>query len=126
MKNIYCIICGQYRKFKNIIQHTSHITLVLSIICSKCDNEDEKIFENEKSTETLKILGLTENIYFENMAEENIIQKFRLNNIDKIKNYFVIEIQRNELMSNKNKRVCTTLYHIEHFVILASLVIERI
>ena len=60
------------------------------------------------------------------MAEENIIQKFRLNNIDKIKNYFVIEIQRNELMSNKNKKVCTTLYQIEHFVILASLVIERI
>ena len=79
------------------MQHTSHITLVLSIICSKCDNEDEKIFENEKSIETLKTLGLTENIYFENMAEENIIQKFRLNNIDKIKNYFVIEIQRNEL-----------------------------
>ena len=33
-------------------------TLVLSIICSKCDSKDEKIFQEEKSMEILKILDL--------------------------------------------------------------------
>ena len=37
-------------------------TLVLSVICSKCKNEDEKICKEAKSTEILKILGLIENI----------------------------------------------------------------
>ena len=37
-------------------------TLVLSIIYSKCKNEDEKLFEEEESIEILKILGLIENI----------------------------------------------------------------
>ena len=37
-------------------------TLVLSIICSKCKNEGEKIFREEESTEILKIPGLIENI----------------------------------------------------------------
>ena len=37
-------------------------TLVLSIICSKYKNEDEKIFKEEKSIEILKILGLIESI----------------------------------------------------------------
>ena len=34
-------------------------TLVLSIIGSKCNNEDKKIFKEEKSIEILKILDLT-------------------------------------------------------------------
>ena len=37
-------------------------TLVLSIICSKCKNEDEKIFKDKESIEILKIFGLIENI----------------------------------------------------------------
>ena len=37
-------------------------TLVLSIICSKCKDEDEKLFKEEESIEILKILGLLENI----------------------------------------------------------------
>ena len=37
-------------------------TLVLSIICSKCKDEDGKIFKEEDSIELLKILGLIENI----------------------------------------------------------------
>ena len=36
--------------------------LVLSIVCSKCNNEDEKIFKEEESIEILKILFLIENI----------------------------------------------------------------
>ena len=44
MKKLYCVICGKFRKFKNL--KTSNIfrkALVLSIICSKCENEDEKV-----------------------------------------------------------------------------------
>ena len=36
--------------------------LVLSIICSKCKSEDEKIFKQEESIEILKVLGLINNI----------------------------------------------------------------
>ena len=35
--------------------------LLLSIICSKCKNEEEKIFKEEESIKILKILGLIEN-----------------------------------------------------------------
>ena len=45
MKKICCVICGECRKFKNLIFHTfSKKTLDLSIICSTCENEDEKMF----------------------------------------------------------------------------------
>ena len=53
MKKIYCIICGKYGKFeKSKISYLLEKILVLSIICSKCKNEDE----------ILRILGLIENI----------------------------------------------------------------
>ena len=54
------------------------------------------------------------------MSKENRSQEFRLKNIDEIRNYFVEEIEQNELMSNKHKNVCTTLNYSEHFLILAS------
>ena len=38
-------------------------TLVLSIICSKCENDNEKIFKEEEPIEILKILGLIKYIY---------------------------------------------------------------
>ena len=64
MKKLYCVICSKYRKFKNPkISYILEKTLVISIICSKCKNEDEKIFQEEESIEILKILGLTENIF---------------------------------------------------------------
>ena len=63
MKNLYCIICGKYRKFeKRKILHPLEKTLVLSIICIKCKNGDEKILREEESIEILKVLGLIENI----------------------------------------------------------------
>ena len=37
-------------------------TLVLSIICNKCKNEDEKIFKKEVSIEMLIFFALIENI----------------------------------------------------------------
>ena len=54
------------------------------------------------------------------MAGENIILKNRLKNIDKTRNYAIEEINRNELISKKHKKVCRTLNYIEHFLILAS------
>ena len=49
MKNLYCVICGKYRKFeKPKISYLLEKTLFLSIICSKCKNEDKKIFEEEE------------------------------------------------------------------------------
>ena len=48
MKKIYSIICSKYRKFeKPKIPHLIEKTLVLSIICSKCNKEDEKLFKEE-------------------------------------------------------------------------------
>ena len=54
------------------------------------------------------------------MSEENITQELRLKDIDKTTNYLIEEINRNELMSKKHKKVCTTLNYIEHFLILGS------
>ena len=40
------------------------------------------------------------------MNEENISQEFRLKNIYEARNYFIEEINQNELMSKKHKKVC--------------------
>ena len=42
------------------------------------------------------------------MSEENTSQEFRWRNVDETKNYFVEEIDQNELMSKKHKKVCMT------------------
>ena len=63
MKKLYCVICGKYRKFeKPKISYLLEKTLVLSIICSKCKNEDEKLFKEEELIEILKVFSLIENI----------------------------------------------------------------
>ena len=62
MKNLYCVICGNYRKLeKPKISHLLEKALVLSVICLKCKNEDEKLFKEEKSSEILTFFGLIEN-----------------------------------------------------------------
>ena len=49
MKKLYCVIYGKYRKFeKPKISCLLEKTLVLSIICSKCKNEDEILFKEEE------------------------------------------------------------------------------
>ena len=40
--------------------------------------------------------------------------------MDKTINYIIEETNRNELISKKHKKVCTTLNHIEYFLILGS------
>ena len=54
------------------------------------------------------------------MAENNINQEIRLKKIGEIKNYFIKEIDQNELMSKKHKNVCAVLNDKEHLLILAS------
>ena len=54
------------------------------------------------------------------MGEENISHEFRLKNKDETRNYLTKEINQNELMIKKHKKVCTTLNYIEHFLILGS------
>ena len=50
MKKILCVIWGKYRNFeKPKISYLLEKTLAFSIICSKCKNEDEKIFKEEES-----------------------------------------------------------------------------
>ena len=43
------------------------------------------------------------------MTEENVNQKLRLKKIDKIRNYLIEEINRNELLSKKHKELCRVL-----------------
>ena len=46
MKKLYCAICSKYKNFeKPKIWYPLKKTLVLSIICSKFKNKDEKIFK---------------------------------------------------------------------------------
>ena len=43
MKKLYCVIWGKYRKFETPkVSCLLEKTLVLSIMCSKCKNEDDK------------------------------------------------------------------------------------
>ena len=56
--------------------------------------------------------------YFKNMVEEKISQEFRLKNLNETRNYFLQEIERNELISRKHKKAGTTLNYIEQFLIL--------
>ena len=75
----------------------------------------------KQSTDLLKVLGLIN--YIEEyiikyiiMPEENRSQKIRLKNIDQIRNYLTEQINWNELMNKKQKKVCTALNYIEHFL----------
>ena len=43
-------------------------------------------------------------------------QEFRLKNIDETSNYFLDEIEQNELMSKMHNKICTTFNYIEHFL----------
>ena len=54
------------------------------------------------------------------MPEQNISQEFRLKKIDEIRNYLIEEINRNELMSKKHKKVYRVLHYIDHSLIVIS------
>ena len=63
MKNLYWVICDKHKKFENPkISCLLEKTLIISIICSKRKNDDQKIFkEEEESFEVPELLGLIEN-----------------------------------------------------------------
>ena len=54
------------------------------------------------------------------MPVENMNQEFRLKQVDKIRNYLIEEINKNELMSKKHKKVCRVLNYIRHSLIVIS------
>ena len=85
-------------------------TLVLSIVCSKCKTEDEKLFKGEESIDILWILGLFKNIYsyFKNMVEENISQGFRLKNISEKGIFFFVCLNCRKNKESKNQKVVKT------------------
>ena len=48
LKNVYYVTCGKYRKFeKPKTLYLLEKTLVLSIICRKCKNEEEKCLKKK-------------------------------------------------------------------------------
>ena len=52
MKKFHCVICsGKYRKFEKLkILYLLEKTLVLSIICCKCKNKDEKLVKKKNQS----------------------------------------------------------------------------
>ena len=52
------------------------------------------------------------------MPKENMNQEFRLNKINQIINYLIEEINQNDLISKKHKKVCRVLNYIEHWLIV--------
>ena len=58
------------------------------------------------------------------MAEGNISLEFTLKNIEKARNYLIKEMDQNELMSSKKKKVCTTLNYIDHFLTLVCVLLQ--
>ena len=53
------------------------------------------------------------------MPKENMNQEFRLKKkeIDEIRNYLIEQINQNELMSRKHKKVCRVLNYIGNSII---------
>ena len=56
------------------------------------------------------------------MSEENISEKFGLKITNETRNYLIEEINQNELMSKKYKKVHKFLNYTEHLLILISTV----
>ena len=52
------------------------------------------------------------------MSEENINQELKLKNKYDTRNYLIEEINQNELMSKKHKKVYRVLNYIEHLIML--------
>ena len=57
MKKLYCIIFDKYRKFKNPrILYLLDKNLVVSVICSKCKNEDKNYLKKKNQLRYEKFL----------------------------------------------------------------------
>ena len=91
MKKLYCVICGKYWKFEK--PKTSYLlekTLVLSIICNKCNNEDELFLKKKNQLRYQKFLVWLKILnYSKNMVEKNVRQEIWRKNIDEKRNYLI-------------------------------------
>ena len=48
MKQLYCVICGKYKKFEKLkMSYLLEKTLVLSVTFSKCKNEEENYLKKK-------------------------------------------------------------------------------
>ena len=59
------------------------------------------------------------------MVQEKLSQEFRLKNIDETINYFIVEIDQNELM-RRHKKICMALNYFAHLLILVFAVTGRV
>ena len=73
---------------KNPEIHIFNKTLVHSIICSKCDSQEEKLFKEEEAIEILKILGIIDNI------EEYQMNTWLLKNGPRTFHYQIISLKK--------------------------------
>ena len=74
------------------------------IICGKCCDNSDRIFQGEEIIVIVKILALIEQkfyVYLINMLNKKISQEFRFKNTDETKNYLIEEIKQNDLMIKK-------------------------
>ena len=122
---IYCNVCDKYKEYFETLNFFK-ITLAVSIVYSKCGHK--KIFKEKNRLKYWNFfvwLLIWKSIRkYIIMTEENIIQEFRLKKRHETRNYFIGQINRNELMSKSNKKVCRVLNHVEHLLILVSTVTE--
>ena len=89
-------------------------TLILFLLCSKCDRNDGKILKEEKSFEILKILGLMNEKWIISLCKSN----FKFDDTSLL-DYSSSLPSKN--MTDRNIKVCTTLIYIEnhHFFLLS-------
>ena len=82
------------------------------------------MFQGEELIDKLIVLGLIDNIeeYHEmyNHVWKSMNQEFGLEKIGETRTYLIEEINQNELMSKKHKKVCRVLNYIDHLFIVIS------
>ena len=76
-----------------------------------------RIWENKDQKKTRIWTLFTECVIYKIMPKENMKQEFRLKKIDEPRNCLNEEMNRNELMNKKPKKVCRILNYIDHSLI---------
>ena len=99
---------------KRIFLEGKSPTLILFLLCSKCDRNDGKILKEEKSFEILKILGLMNEKWIISLCKSNL--KFGDTSLLDYSNSLP-----SKNMTDGNIKVCTALNYIEnhHFFLLS-------
>ena len=80
--------------------------LFLSIICGKCDSNDDTLLEQKESIDN-NINKRKFQLLLINTGKKSLSPKFRLKKTDETRNYFTEEKKQNHLMRKKQKNfVC--------------------